>query len=52
MLLLANTAFAQLPGIPYQAVVLSRESGQELPGVDDNYDNILRNSRVSIKVIL
>lgn len=49
LLILANTAYAQLPGIPYQAVVLSREDAQELPGVDDDYDNILRNSVVSIK---
>lgn len=49
ILLLANTVYAQLPGIPYQAVVLSKESGQELPGVDDNFDNILRDSKVSIK---
>ena len=48
-LLLANTAYAQLPGIPYQAVVLSKEEGQELPGVDDNYDNFLSNTNVSIR---
>lgn len=49
LLILANTAYAQLPGIPYQAVVLSREDGQELPGVDDDDDNILRNSVVSFE---
>lgn len=49
ILFLANTAYAQLPGIPYQAVVLSRDGGQELPGYDDNYNNVLRNSKVSIK---
>lgn len=49
LLLLANTVYAQLPGIPYQAVILSRESGQELPGIDDDFENLLRNSKVSIK---
>ena len=49
LLLLVNTAYAQLPGIPYQAVVLSKDNGQELPGVDDDYNNVLRNAKVSIK---
>jgi hypothetical protein len=48
-LLIANTVYAQLPGIPYQAVVLSNVGVQELPGVDNDYNNLLRNTTVSIK---
>ena len=41
--------FAQTPGIPYQAVLLSQENAQELPGYDSDYANLLTNSLVSIR---
>jgi len=40
---------AQTPGIPYQAVLLSQSTGQELPGSDVQYSNTLRNTLVSIQ---
>ena len=48
--LLVNIAlFAQTPGIPYQAVLLSQDDPQELPGYDSEYSNVLRNSLESIQ---
>ncbi|MBL6663662.1 MAG: hypothetical protein ISP71_06100 [Flavobacteriales bacterium] len=48
--LLVNIAlFAQTPGIPYQAILLSQDDPQELPGYDSEYSNVLRNSLVSIQ---
>ncbi|MDB2675751.1 hypothetical protein N9Y90_04435, partial [Flavobacteriales bacterium] len=41
--------FAQTSGIPYQAVIMDKDAGQELPGFDNNYANPLRNSHVSIR---
>ena len=41
--------FAQIPGIPYQAVLLSQENAQELPGYDSEYANLLTNSIVSVR---
>ena len=51
--LLVNIAlFAQTPGIPYQAVLLSQDDPQELPGYDSEYANVLRNSLVSIQFLI
>jgi len=36
-LFLSVVLFAQIPGIPYQAVLLSQENAQELPGYDSEY---------------
>lgn len=41
--------FAQTAGIPYQAVILSRNNGQELPGFDSENANLLSNTLVSIR---
>lgn len=43
------SVFSQTPGIPYQAVLLNKEAGQELPGYDAEYANPLRNTLVSIR---
>lgn len=40
---------AQTAGIPYQAVLLSKSTGQELPGDDASFSNPLSNSIVSIR---
>ena len=46
---LSQVLWAQAPGIPYQAVLMDRESGQDLPGLDKNYFNPMSNSLVSIR---
>jgi hypothetical protein len=48
-LFLSVVLFAQTPGIPYQAVLLSQENAQELPGYDSEYANLLTNSIVSVR---
>lgn len=48
-LFLSVVLFAQIPGIPYQAVLLSQENAQELPGYDSEYANLLTNSIVSVR---
>ncbi|MBL6664213.1 MAG: hypothetical protein ISP71_08975, partial [Flavobacteriales bacterium] len=49
LMLFSQIVWAQTPGIPYQAVIMDKESGQELPGLDNSYANPLRNSLVSIR---
>lgn len=41
--------FAQTPGIPYQAVLLSKKAPQELPGFDSESPNVLSNTLVSMR---
>lgn len=48
-MLCVSEVYSQTPGIPYQAVLLNKEAGQELPGSDATYSNPLRNSLVSIR---
>lgn len=50
ILLFINIAlFAQTPGIPYQAVLLSKEAPQDLPGLDSEFNDVLRNTLVSLR---
>ena len=48
-MLAVQLVWGQTMGIPYQAVILSDEPIQELPGLDFNYENPLRNSFVSMR---
>ena len=41
--------FAQTAGIPYQAVLLSKDNNNELPGYDFEYSNVLSNTLVSVQ---
>lgn len=47
--LCVSEVYSQTPGIPYQAVLLNKDAGQELPGSDVEYANPLRNTLVSIR---
>jgi len=49
LFLVCANLFAQTPGIPYQAVLLSQEGSQELPGYDSDYNNVLSSTLVSIR---
>jgi len=49
LVLVSQFALAQTTGIPYQAVIMDKDAGQELPGLDNSYANPLRNSLVSIR---
>ena len=49
ILICISEAYSQTPGIPYQAVLLNKDGGQELPGYDVDYANPLRNTLVSIR---
>ena len=47
VVLCVSEVYSQTPVIPYQAVLLNKEAGQELPGSDAKYANPLRNTLVS-----
>ncbi|MDB0006725.1 hypothetical protein N9E30_02110 [Flavobacteriales bacterium] len=49
VVLCVSEVYSQTPGIPYQAVLLNKDAGQELPGSDVEYANPLRNTLVSIR---
>ncbi|MBL6873428.1 MAG: tail fiber domain-containing protein [Flavobacteriales bacterium] len=49
ILICISEVYSQTPGMPYQAVLLNKEGGQELPGYDADYANPLRNTLVSIR---
>lgn len=47
-----SSLFAQVAGIPYQAVLMDRTASQELPGYDSDYQYTLANILVSIEFSL